>query len=175
MLLPPLPPWDGAHPIIVHFPIALALLGPIPTLVGLFDRKRRWSWLVGSWLMLGTATVFAIVAVMSGGAAEEIAPRTAMIRAAIHEHEDLGEDARTLLIVLGVLFGVGLLFARYTGARLKAFALPAIVVVLLAQCGAALLIANTGHEGGKLVHELGVRAPMGRNAGEYPADHDDDD
>ena len=174
-MFPPLPAWEGAHPIIVHFPIALALLGPIPTLAALLDRRHRWSWLTGAWLMLAAAAVFAIIAVMSGDAAEDAAPETALIEAAIHEHEELAELARTALIVLASLAGLGLVAARVAGAKLRNFALPAIGLLVLAQFTAGVMIANAAHEGGKLVHELGVRAPMGRNVSVYPGGHDDDD
>ncbi len=33
--LPSAPPWEGMHPLVVHFPIALLMVSPILILIGL--------------------------------------------------------------------------------------------------------------------------------------------
>ncbi len=48
---PPFPSWDGLHPLIVHFPIALLLVAPLFVVLGLARAaalggcllRRRWS------------------------------------------------------------------------------------------------------------------------------------
>ena len=34
-ILPPIPSWDGLHPLVVHFPIALLLAAPVLLLAGM--------------------------------------------------------------------------------------------------------------------------------------------
>jgi uncharacterized membrane protein len=155
--LPPVPSWDGLHPLIIHFPIALLLIAPIFVLVGtLLSPGRGRTFLVAALLMmvLGTASTF--VAVSTGESAGQVAERSPQVDAV---HEELAETTRVVFSVLTVLF-VALLFApklqRKPPSRLTTTALPLLFLVLYG-AGAVLLI-NTAHNGGRLVHELGVKA-----------------
>lgn len=99
------------------------------------------------------------MAVSTGEAAGELAERTPQINAALGRHESLAELVRTLFTIITLLFAAILfgpvLLHRQVAPRNTALAL----VVLLAAFGVgALAIAHTGHEGGRLVHEFGVRS-----------------
>ena len=159
MLFPPRPDWEGLHPLVVHFPIALLLVAPVVLAVGIVMRERGRPWLIAALLLTALGTIAAWVAVSTGEAAGELAERTPEINAAIERHESLAELVRTLFTIItllfaALLFGPGLL-RRRVAPRMETLAL----VVLLALFGVgALAVAHTGHEGGRLVHEFGVRS-----------------
>jgi uncharacterized membrane protein len=179
-----LPPWEGMHPLVVHFPIALLLFAPALLVVGLLDRRRRWGWLLAGLLTLAAGTAGSFVAVMSGEATAEAVESTVTpaVRAAIEEHEELGELARTLFAVLTVWLALTLAAVRLPAGVRKA-AVPAAAVLFAAgYAGSAFVLVRAGHEGGRLVHEMGVRAPVAsptptptgpQASGRSP--HDDDD
>jgi len=102
------------------------------------------------------------VAVESGEAAGELAERTRQINALLERHEDLGETTRNVFTGLTVLFIAVLLAPRW----IRPLARPAVArttqaIYVLVYLSCTLLIANTAHLGGRLVHQLGVRAMMG--------------
>ena len=39
--MPPIPSWDGLHPLIIHFPIALLLVAPLLVLVGALLKPEK--------------------------------------------------------------------------------------------------------------------------------------
>lgn len=175
---PPIPPFEGMHPIVVHFPIGILLIAWLPMLIGLFDKGRRGGWFASAALLLVVGTLAAFGAVLTGEATEEIVVATSdSMKHAIHEHEDAAELARNLFIGVTVLFLVVWVAASRIAEKKRAMvgmiggALVAVVYGL-----GALALANTGHLGGVLVHEYGIHAPLG--AADMPAaphDAEDDD
>jgi uncharacterized membrane protein len=159
--LPPLPSWDGLHPLIIHFPVALLLVAPLFVLLGLAVRTHRRAFLLSALLLMILGTTSAWVAVATGEAAGKLADRTPEVNAVIEHHSTLAERTRLAFTVLTLLFA-GLLVGPQLLKREPAEAATIVVAALfLAAYGVgALVLANTAHNGGRLVHELGVRALM---------------
>jgi uncharacterized membrane protein len=157
---PAIPSWDALHPLIIHFPIALLLIAPIFIIVGavLTPAKGR-SYLVAAMVLLlvGTATIF--VAVQTGEAAGKLAERTPGMDLVLENHESLAQRTQAVFSVLSVIFlallAVPWLLKR-ADTRLTTTILPLAFLVLYS--AGALLLVNTAHNGGRLVHEFGIRA-----------------
>lgn len=156
-VFPPLPPVEGLHPLVVHFPIALLTLVPIALALSLFSRlRRRMALSAAGLLVLGTLGT--ILAVASGEWGEGAAERVVAAESVLESHEELAEFSRSFFLGLSALYLVWLGLGRAKlemtlGRTVQSgfFALSLIGVVAL---------ARTAHEGGRLVHELGVHAPM---------------
>jgi uncharacterized membrane protein len=157
---PPLPSWDGLHPLIVHFPIALLLIAPLFIIVGMALRRARGRpFLWGALLLMTMGTAAAFIAVSTGEAAGKLAERTPEINAVLEHHEELAETTRVVFVVLTVIFAAMLLVPAALGrqsGRLVSVFLP--LVFLVCYGAGVVLLANTAHNGGRLVHELGVQA-----------------
>jgi len=157
---PAIPSWDALHPLIIHFPIALLLIAPIFIVVGavLTPAKGR-SYLIAAMVLLlvGTASIF--VAVETGEAAGKLAERAPGMQQGLETHESLAERTQAVFSVLSVIF-LALLavpwFLKGEDTRLRTTILPLAFLVLYT--AGALLLVNTAHNGGRLVHEFGVRA-----------------
>jgi len=157
---PPIPSWDALHPLIIHFPIALLLVAPLFIVVGaaLTPAKGR-AYLIAAMVLLlvGTASIF--VAVETGEAAGKLAERSPGMEQVLENHESLAERTQAVFSVLSVIF-VALLAAPWllkrADTRLTTTILPLAFLVLYSV--GALLLGNTAHNGGRLVHEFGVRA-----------------
>lgn len=159
MLFPPRPGWEGLHPLVVHFPIALLLVAPVVLAVGIVMRERGRHWLIAAFLLTALGTIAAWVAISTGEAAGALAERTPEINAALERHESLAELVRTLYTIITLLFAVVLFGPGLPGLRVAAGLTKLALVVLLAFLGVgALAVVHTGHEGGRLVHEFGVRS-----------------
>jgi uncharacterized membrane protein len=165
LMPPPLPPWEGMHPLIVHFPIALLIVAPLFVLLGLMPRiGGRFKWAALLLLVLGT--VGAYVAVEAGEAAKELVVQTPQIREVMERHEELAEGVETLFTIIAAAYAV-VLIGPVVVQKVRHKSLPRAVplvgqlVVLAALLLGGLVLANTGHLGGRLVHELGVQAWMG--------------
>lgn len=157
---PPIPSWDGLHPLIIHFPIALLLIAPVFVAVGaaLTPAKGRPYLIAGMVLLLaGTASIF--VAVETGEAAGKLAERSPGMEQILENHASLAERTQAVFTVLSVIF-VALIavpwYLKRADTRLTTTILPLAFLVLYGAGG--LLLVNTAHNGGRLVHEFGVRA-----------------
>ena len=159
LLPPPLPPWDGIHPLIVHFPIALLLVSPLFVLLGFLPKVGRGFALAGLVLMV-LGTIGAYVAVESGEAGAELVTRTPEVAPVLQQHRELADTVRVLFTVLTAVWAV-LLFGP---ALLKNKKLPAAaptvakIAFLVAYLLCAIVLANVGHLGGRLVHQYGAQA-----------------
>src|SRR5579864_1239830 len=157
---PAIPSWDALHPLIIHFPIALLLIAPIFIVVGaaLTPAKGR-SYLIAAMVLLlvGTASIF--VTVETGEAAGKLAERAPGMELVLETHESLAERTQAVFSVLSVIFlallAVPWLLKR-ADTRLTTTILPLAFLVLYS--AGVLLLVNTAHNGGRLVHEFGVRA-----------------
>ena len=157
---PPVPSWDGLHPLIVHFPIALLLVAPLFVLLGVVLRRGRlFFWAALLLMAIGTTATF--VAVSTGEAAGKLAERTPQINAVLEHHEELAETTRTVFTVLTLIFAA-IVIAPAVTQRLqdRTFRIVLPLAFLVCYGGGLVFLANTAHNGGRLVHELGVQAVM---------------
>ena len=156
--LPRLPSWDGLHPLIVHFPIALLLVAPLFVVLGMTLRRNRpFLWAALLLMAIGTAATF--IAVSTGEAAGRLADRTPEIKAVLEHHEELAETTRVVFTVLTVIFAA-IVIVPTAVLRLHTRTVTVVLSLAFLVCYGAgvLLLVNTAHNGGRLVHELGVQA-----------------
>ena len=204
MLLPPIPSWDGLHPIIVHFPIALFLVVPLLILLGIFMPRRGRSFFTAAFILMLIGTIATWVAVSTGEEAGELAERMAGVEAVLESHEELAETTRNVFTALTAIFGTILLVpmafrkqanretalvstdspegkrGSFSFSKAQKIMIPLCLAFLLFYSAGLILLVNTAHEGGRLVHEFGVRAVMtatAQNTGAQPPTRktDDDD
>lgn len=163
---PAIPSWDALHPLIIHFPIALLLMVPIFIVVGavMIPAKGR-PYLVAAMVLLLAGTAATFVSVGTGEAAAKLAERGPSMEQVLENHESLAERTRAAFSVLSVIFVALLIIpvlAKRADTRLTTTILPLAFLVLYSV--GVLLLVNTAHNGGRLVHEFGVRAVLAPSA-----------
>ena len=178
--IPELPPFEGFHPFVVHFVVGILLMAWVPMLLGLVDRKRRMSWFRAGLMMVLLGTFFAFAGVLTGEATEEVVPHSSeLIEHAIHEHEELAELSRNLFIGVSVLYLASMIaYAKASEPKRKKIGLIGTALVAISYILGAMALANAGHQGGLLVHEHGLQAPVAStdmSQIQRHEEHDDDD
>lgn len=161
-MFPPIPTsWDSVHPLIIHFPIALLMIAPLFVLIGLILRKHGKAFAITGLILMVLGTISTWVAVSTGEAAGAMAIRTPEINAALEHHEELAESTRLLFTLLtatfALLLGVPLLLKRELKPILTMGLQGAFLLFYL---GCTIVLVNTAHMGGILVHEYGVHAML---------------
>ncbi len=141
---------DPLHPAIVHFPIALALLIPVFSILGilairsdLLPRRVWWGVVLLQALLVG----FAWLATETGENEEERVERV-VERDLIHEHEEAAERLLLLAAIGLVPVGLGIWAGRRGAIGRLLHVLLALLVVEAA--------ISTGRLGGELVYEHGA-------------------
>ncbi len=159
---PPLPAWHAMHPLLVHFPIALLLIAPVFIIIGIIRKPERgFAFLLAAMLLMALGTMAAFAATSSGEAAGELVAEVPRIEAALDQHEQLAQITEIVFSVLCLIFAAILFVPRWLRCepnRIISTVLPLIFLVFYA--AGAVSLANTAHQGGRLVHELGVRAQI---------------
>jgi uncharacterized membrane protein len=169
ILLPPVPPYEGLHPIVVHFPIALLLSLPVLVLLAAAWKDQAAPILTAALVLCVLGVMAAFLATSTGEATEKFAKGVAGADRTLHEHEELAEFARNLFCGVGVVLTGLTMGAWKLRARLSVAARVVGLLMFLVVWGfAAGVLVNAAHEGGKLVHLHGVRAPLA-GPGEDPA------
>ena len=156
---PAIPGWDGLHPALVHFPVALLMVAPLLLLGSVIARQswRTWAWAALVVMALGALATW--MAVGSGHAAGQLVDKTQTLTEAITRHEALGMATRNLFTLLTLLFATFLLVPVMLRRPLApALRVTLSAVFLLVFIGATGLVAHTANQGGHLVHELGIKA-----------------
>jgi len=174
-MFPPIPEWDALHPLVVHFPVALLLGAPVFMVIALSSPRLQRSFASAALIMMVMGTIAAYVAVETGEAAAELAVRSGGVGPVLERHEDLAETTTTLFSILCIVFAVitiGPLFLKKPIKR--AYQVLMQVVFLLGYLGCTVVLANTAHQGGRLVHEFGVHAFVAPEVPVTPPHHDDD-
>jgi len=105
-----MPDIGSYHPILVHFVVALGVVGVALRLVSLTGRLA-WTKPAGA-LLLILAAGASVAAVQSGHDAHGPAERVPGAREAVQTHEDLGEDTRNLFLLVGALEIAALAFRK---------------------------------------------------------------
>ncbi len=144
------------HPIIVHFAIALLVLGVIFRWVSLTGRAPFTGPAAATCLLLGAAAAY--LAVHSGTDAHGPVERIPGVRAAVMDHEDAGHWARNVFLVVALL-EIAALFAKRRSVQIARVALWGSAVVGIFGFAAILKAADRG---GDLVYAyaggVGIRS-----------------
>lgn len=158
---PPLLPWDAAHPAVVHFPVALLMAAPLFILLPVVWRSQARGLSLAALLILLLGTAGAFTAVATGDAAEQLAEGAGSIDRVLHRHEETAEAARNYFVVVTLVYAALWAAPLLLRQRFKpAWFAAGSVLVAVACVPGMLILANAAHLGGRLVHELGVRALM---------------
>ena len=138
------------HPVVVHFPIVLAVLLPISAAWALWaigkgtTFRRAWTVPVA---MACALALSALVAVKTGEAQDERVERV-VPEQPLESHEEAAETFLNLSVGLALLVAAGLVRGR-----------PGVLARALGTVGAAAFVGMAvyvGHSGGRLVYEHGA-------------------
>jgi uncharacterized membrane protein len=139
-----------AHPVAVHFPIALLIFGTVAWIVGRFARgDGKLAYLVPAGrTALIVGAVFAWIAIYTGVLANREVARTLCDPRVKHAHEDYA-------YIVSYLFSGALAVELATvffhfKKLLKNTLLVLVGIALIAGCG---LLGYTAHKGGQLVYQ----------------------
>ena len=157
--LPPLPPWDSLHPLLIHFPIALLLVFPVFVLIGTSlppAKGRPYLSTALILLLLGTASLF--FAVQTGGAASQFVDRTPSVAVLLKSHQTLDIETRDVFVTLSVIALGVFLFPPLLGEERRLFSRVLPLAFLVFYTVGVIFLVNTADRGGRMVHELGVHA-----------------
>jgi hypothetical protein len=136
------------HPQVVHFAIALLLVGVAFRIISLTPWLKFTDHAATTLLLLGT--VAAAVAVRSGDDAHGPVERIPGVRAAVIEHEKYGERARNIFFAVAALELLALGLAR--GASTARFGRFALIGSALVGVGGSLMLYEASEHGGALVY-----------------------
>ncbi|MGE5681989.1 MAG: DUF2231 domain-containing protein [Bacillota bacterium] len=141
------------HPMIVHFPIALLIVGFLFDAVGLFIKKDFFSRTGFYLLILGTIGV--VAAYFSGDMAGDGISETGALKQALETHEEAAILSLWLMVGISAIRIAFVVMKKYSGT----FQYIAVLLFLIG----ILSIARTGYYGGELVfkHAAGVTLNLG--------------
>jgi uncharacterized membrane protein len=149
----PLP--EPLHPAVVHFPIALLLVGAAMAVAAVF--VRRWHLPLFAAILLSIGALGAVAAVFTGEQEEEkVEHAIPSAEPVLEEHAEWGESARNAGILAAVFaIGAAVLSSRPVLGRFLSV-LTAFVAI-----GAGYAVAQAGHFGGELVYRHGAGVTIG--------------
>jgi uncharacterized membrane protein len=153
------------HPLVVHGPIVLIVMGALFELTGRALDLEWWRKAAFAMLVLGTIAAFA--AVLTGNDAEDAAEKQGVPDEAIEAHESLADPVPWVASAA--------VLARALAGRAGALRGVLAGLGLVLHLGAAVLVGLAAHRGGVLVyqHGAGVRAvatPPAPGEGAPPGD-----
>lgn len=163
---------DPIHPLIVHFPVALAVLLPLTALGALLAARRpgliRPSWLVVVVLAAGLAGS-AWLAVETGEREEERVEEVLSSESPLARHETRADQFLVSAILVLAIALVGLAPGRVGGLGRAAATVASLALIPLG--------IRVGHSGGELVYVHGAAQAYldGRPVNQGPVTRDGDE
>ena len=146
---------DPVHPAIIHFPIALSLVAILFEFLARHPRARSLE--PSAALLMVLAALGSVAAVLSGQAAHDEAVVPPAVVPLIERHEELGEIAMWLLLVVAAVRLVLAWRGWFKGI------VPWAYLALAAAAAGA--VGYNGYLGGKMVFDHGLgTAPVQRHA-----------
>lgn len=134
------------HPQVVHFVVALLLVGVLLRLLSFFGRRVSWANpAAATLLILGTGA--SVVAVRSGLDAHGPVERIPGARDAVEAHEEAGERVRNIFLAVAALELIGLAI-RDANRRRWIYGASALVGIV-----GSYMLVRAGDLGGDLVYE----------------------
>jgi hypothetical protein len=151
------------HLLVNHLPIILTLVGAIAAVLAIATRRRAvWLYALAS-LTISGASAYPVM--LTGHAAEDVMKdKWYVTHDAIDEHEEAGETAMWVLIVMGAVsaYAWWRLVRRDTGGVLPLWLGAAVLVLSLAGVATTTLAA---YRGGNIVYyspKLAAPPPLAR-------------
>ncbi len=131
------------HPMIVHFPIALIIVGFVVEVVALFSENRKEFLFEGALYLLVIGTVLAIPAVLTGlYGTEELTGAPGNLR-------DLHETWAFISVTAGVITMLAATYTRMHNLQNSKYEWLVAILYMLTTAS----IAVTGYLGGVLTHQ----------------------
>lgn len=154
-----MPDIAALHPQVVHFVVALGIIGVLLRIVSLVH-KRAWTTPAAGFLLIIAAGA-SVVAAESGHQAHEWAEQIPGVRTAVQEHEELGEMTRNVFLVVAALELIALVLRKNEKAAYGLHAASAVVGI-----AACLYLYEAGEHGGELVYNYagGIGTRSGSSA-----------
>lgn len=144
-----MPNLAALHPQVIHFAIALLLVGVAFRVISLSGRMLFTRHAAAALLLMGT--VAAAVSVKSGMDAHGPVERIPGVRDLVIEHEELGEQARNVFFVVAAFELLALALAR--GAAVGKYAKLAYAASALVGVYGSTVLYHAAEHGGQLVYE----------------------
>jgi uncharacterized membrane protein len=148
------------HPMIIHFPIALLMVGFLADLSGIIFKKEFFTKAGFYLLILGTIGV--IAAYFSGHIAGEGVEEAGTLKQALENHENAAILSLWLMAAASIVRIIIVSLKKYSGS----FKFAALIIFLIG----VLSIIRTGYYGGELVykHAAGVQFNLGMDINNGP-------
>jgi uncharacterized membrane protein len=160
-MFPPIPTWQGLHPLIIHFPIALLFVAPMLVLVAMTMRKSGRVMNAAALVVMAIGTAASYLALTTGDAAGEAVSKGGAVAGVLERHEELAQTASVVFSILTGLFAiilVGPILVRKAISYRTSVVVSAVYLILYTT-GLGVLAA-AAHQGGRLVHEFGVHGQL---------------
>jgi uncharacterized membrane protein len=148
------------HPMIIHFPIALLMVGFLADLLGIVYKKEFFM-KAGLYLLI-IGTIGVIAAYLSGQVAGEGVEEAGTLKLALENHENAAKLSLWLMLVAAIARIIIVALKKYSGSLKYA----ALIIFLVG----VLSIIRTGYYGGELVykHAAGVQFNLGMELNNAP-------
>ena len=127
------------HPLVVHFPIVLLIVGAFMALINLFFQKRDFDIAVVGFAVTGALGCI-VADQVHPHMVREVAPE---IKAVFQEHDKYADLAKFASVLAGLILLAATFF--YRKAWIKYIGIALLVT-------SAVFVSLAGHEGAKLVH-----------------------
>jgi uncharacterized membrane protein len=156
---PPIPSWEGLHPLVIHFPIGLLAIVPVFVVLALIWKAHRDAFLLAALLTSLGGLKAMYIAILTGRAAAEVADITPEIMETIERHSALAKMAFQACLFYTIALGLVFVVAMFVRPFWKRRTEYIVGAILLAGWAAGYgLISLAGHQGGTLVHKYGVHS-----------------